>query len=335
MHKSLAFYLSILGIISALFLVRRLRSEAPAALPVSPPSTAPFAQSIGGQAIIESVEDNVRVAAPTPGLISQVLVKVGDQVESGTCLFRLDQREALAQLRVQEAQIPVLEAQLVAAQATEAACIDQYNRTKALSTKQVVSQEEGQKVKFALASAQAQVKRAQADLELARQQLAQSRVRVDLLSVLAPRAGKVLQVNVRPGEYASLQAADPPVLLGRTDVLQLRADIDEDSAPQVCPGCRAVAFIKGKRQEAIPLRFERIEPYIVPKRSLTGASGERVDTRVLQVIFRFDPPKVPLYVGQQMDVYLDAAQQPSKLAESSHSGQSGQNPRQEQEGTTR
>jgi len=39
---------------------------------------------------------------------------------------------------------------------------------------------------------------------------------------------------------------------------------------------------------------------------LSGDSAERVDTRVLQVIFRFQPSGVPLYVGQQMDVFLDA-----------------------------
>jgi hypothetical protein len=50
----------------------------------------------------------------------------------------------------------------------------------------------------------------------------------------------------------------------------------------------------------------RIEPYILPKRSLTGDSGERVDTRVLQVIFQFERGDTPVYAGQQMDVFLNA-----------------------------
>ena len=69
----------------------------------------------------------------------------------------------------------------------------------------------------------------------------------------------------------------------------------------------ARAYIKGRRDVEIDLRFSRIEPYIVPKRSLTGESGERVDTRVLQVIYQFDRPKgAEVFVGQQMDVFLDA-----------------------------
>jgi hypothetical protein len=68
----------------------------------------------------------------------------------------------------------------------------------------------------------------------------------------------------------------------------------------------AKAYIKGRRDVEMPLRFVRVEPFIVPKKSLTGESSEHVDTRVLQIIYRFDRPKgVGVYVGQQMDVFLD------------------------------
>ena len=121
----------------------------------------------------------------------------------------------------------------------------------------------------------------------------------------APRDGTVLQVNIREGEYAAVNAAEPAILLGDIRSLQLRADVDESDAPRVRPGCKAVAFLKGSRARAIPLEFARIEPYILPKKSLSGESTERVDTRVLQVIFRFQNPDFPIYVGQQMDVFID------------------------------
>jgi hypothetical protein len=58
----------------------------------------------------------------------------------------------------------------------------------------------------------------------------------------------------------------------------------------------------------MPLRFVRIEPYVVPKRSLTGDSLERVDTRVLQIVYAFDRPAFPVYVGQQVDVFIQRPQ---------------------------
>ena len=45
---------------------------------------------------------------------------------------------------------------------------------------------------------------------------------------------------------------------------------------------------------------------MLPKKSLTGDSTERVDTRVLQVIYRVDNEALPLFVGQQMDVFIEA-----------------------------
>ena len=82
-----------------------------------------------------------------------------------------------------------------------------------------------------------------------------------------------------------------------------------DLAHRDWPGCEAVFawsfYSQGSREQAVPLEFVRIEPYILPKKSLSGESTERVDTRVLQVIFRFQSPGFPVYVGQQMDVFIE------------------------------
>ena len=96
------------------------------------------------------------------------------------------------------------------------------------------------------------------------------------------------------------------MLIGRTSVLHIRVDVDENEASRVRAGARAVAYVRGNSSIMTPLDFVRIEPYIVPKRSLTGDTTERVDTRVLQVLYAFDPKGLPVYVGQQMDVYVDA-----------------------------
>ena len=66
--------------------------------------------------------------------------------------------------------------------------------------------------------------------------------------------------------------------------------------------------MKGDPRVSMPLEFVRVEPYIIPKISLTGSSTERVDTRVLQVIYALpNEHGTRLFVGQQMDVFLDLA----------------------------
>ena len=74
-------------------------------------------------------------------------------------------------------------------------------------------------------------------------------------------------------------------------------------------GASAIAHVRGDANLKTPLQFVRFEPYVVPKKSLTGDSTERVDTRVLQVIYKIDRQDLPLFVGQQMDVFIDASRQ--------------------------
>ena len=95
------------------------------------------------------------------------------------------------------------------------------------------------------------------------------------------------------------------MILGDLDHLQVRADVDEQNAPRLQPGQTATAYVKGDTTQPIELTFVRIEPYVVPKVSLTGSSTERVDTRVLQVIYAFErPANRSVYVGQQVDLFV-------------------------------
>jgi HlyD family secretion protein len=96
------------------------------------------------------------------------------------------------------------------------------------------------------------------------------------------------------------------VLFGDDTRLHVRVDLDENDAWRVQPGAAAFAFVRSNPDLKTPLQFERIEPYVVAKLSLTGASTERTDVRVLQVIYSFDPAALPVYVGQQMDVVIQA-----------------------------
>jgi len=298
-------YLSVIGIIAVVLLVARLRQSGPAPEPLIPPPQSPFAQSIGGRGIVESTDENVRVAPAASGLVDNVAVRVGDVVKAGDVLFTMDGRDAAAAVKTAAAQLAVQQARLLESETVVADRRDSLERTSRLRQKNVASVDETRRDEFALQAADRQFQRAAADLELARAQLNDAAVRLDLLTVRAPRDGTILQVNIRKGEFAAAGPGDPAVLLGNIGRLQLRADVDESDAPRVRPGCRAVAFLKGSRERAIPLEFVRIEPYILPKKSLSGESTERVDTRVLQIIFRFQNPEFPVYVGQQMDVFIE------------------------------
>ncbi|MDX2199192.1 MAG: efflux RND transporter periplasmic adaptor subunit [Phycisphaerae bacterium] len=149
-----------------------------------------------------------------------------------------------------------------------------------------------------VAAARAEVLQAEAEVD-------DVRAALDLLQVRAPRDGVVLQINVRAGEYAQAgMLATPLMIMGQVEPLHIRADVDETDAVRVRAGAPARAYIRGDATYNAPIEFVRFEPYVIPKRSLTGGVGERVDTRVLQVIYRLDPKLLPVFVGQQVDVYI-------------------------------
>ena len=149
---------------------------------------------------------------------------------------------------------------------------------------------------------------ARAAIQQAESQVLQTQVEIERALVRAPASGRVLQVNVRPGEYVGTTPGQALIVLGDTGSLRVRVNIDEADIPRVRPGMSATGYPRGGSRQEVPLQFVRVEPMVTPKQSLTGDNTERVDTRVLKMIFQVAGSDPALYVGQQLDVFLNAGQ---------------------------
>jgi RND family efflux transporter MFP subunit len=285
--------LAIFGIFTSLVVIHFLNMPGVVSHPSVPPTVNPFSNSIVASGIVEALNENVSVGIPQAGLITNVFVKVGDTVKADEPLFELDSRDLNAELAIQSSNIGVLEATLRRLE-------DQLERLKSIKDPRAISQDEIKTRTNDVAIAKTQIEKAKREKE-------KTQVLIDRLTIRAPREGVVLQVKVRKGEFAALTPTEPAMILGNLNKMQVRVDIDEQNASRLTKNMVAVAFTKNKDKFEIPLTFERIEPYVIPKKSLTGASDERTDTRVLQVIYTFLPPKnFSIYVGQQVDVFIKA-----------------------------
>lgn len=306
--RYLTFIVAILGVYG-IFRVSNTIKSADSTIPQAPPQpppARPYDHMIAANGIIESFEENVIISAPMAGMVSEVPVKIGQTLRKGDVLFVIDHRDIEAQAITAEAQVTQAQAAIQVAEAQRASARSLFDRLDKVDDKRAIIEQEWQTAKDQLQVAEAQVLSAQAELQAAEA----SKRSVELLqtryTVTAPRDGTVLQLNIRTGEWASTDSKNPALLFGRTDRLQARVDVDEQNAMRIREGQKAVAHIKGDRDHPIELKLEYIEPFVVPKTSLTGSSTERVDTRVLQVIFSFAPPeKFPAYVGQQIDVFIE------------------------------
>lgn len=289
--KKLSFWLSIAGIGLTIYLVWVINTPRPPAKPVSMPARNPYIDSIAASGIVEATDRNIAISAPLSGLVNKLYVSVGQIVQKGDPLFQLDARDLVAQEVVQQANVKVAAAQVLRLK-------DQLARFKSVKDPRAISADD-------VNTRENDVKVAQAQLEAFEAQLKQTALLIDRLTVHAPKTGKVLQNNIREGEYLLANMSPPAILLGDTTKLQVRVDIDEQNASRFSATQPAVAFPKNNTDLEILLKFERLEPYVLPKKSLTGSSDERVDTRVLQIIYSFDYPKnFNIFVGQQVDVFI-------------------------------
>jgi multidrug resistance efflux pump len=154
------------------------------------------------------------------------------------------------------------------------------------------------------------------DVEIAKAVINQARAQIDAVkteiaraTVVSPVDAVVLRVDVRAGERISDRDDKTLVVLGDVSTYHVRIDIDERDIARFRPGAPAKGYPRGETDHEISLRFVRVEPFVVPKKALTGENTERVDTRVLQVLYAVDGDEHPVYVGQQLDVFIDSVRE--------------------------
>jgi len=325
--------LAMIGVGIAIAMVIRGNQSVPAAQPPIPPANVPFTSYIFGPGIVEASTENIAIGTPVSGIITAVYVKWGDRVKAGDPLFNVDTRDLDAQLLPANAKVKEVEAQLLSATAkvneAQATLAKAENRLRvgeglepgvSISTEEMANRRfDVQTDKAIVDSAEAQVEQIKTQIASAKAQVEQIKRQIELRTIRAPISGRILQMKTRLGEYAQSGVLSTPlILLGDTTKLHVRVDIDENDAWRFEPCAPAVASLRGNPGIRTPLQYIRTDPFVIPKTLLTGDTTQRTDTRVLQVIYSFDPASLPVHVGQLMDVFIEAAPVGGKTSDPQH-----------------
>lgn len=293
MRRYLLPLLAILGIGVTIVAIVMDNREAVARPPAVAPAHSPFASFIAGAGLVEASTGNIAIGSPVSGVAMEIDVHVGDRVGAGDAFFRIDDRDLRAQLLTALARVKT----------AEVAMLQPRHRLDYIEN--LGQRDPGAVSAETKSDLRDQLAMAEAELRLANAEVAKLNLDIERRTVRAPVAGRVLQLNLRIGEYVD-SAAAPVLLFGDDSKLYVRVDIDESDAWRYRAGAVAVGFLRGQPQSQIPLAFEYVEPHVIPKTSLTGRSGERTDTRVLQVLYSFPPLDSAIYSGQQLDVFIEA-----------------------------
>ena len=307
----MALFALVFGVVSV---VRSQPKHEPTA-PPSPPPASPYSHTVAAVGLVETSTENIAIGTPRADVVSEVWVGVDQTVKAGDPLFKLDDRHLRAELAMRQADLRVAESQVKVNDTMLDDASRQLGFFESLKDKSAISAEELARRRSAVETAQARLDEAKAHVAAAVAQIQMTETNLERSIVRAPMDGDVLQVKIHPGEFAPAGVtATPLILLGRLKPLHIRVDVDEHEAWRVHPDAKATAAVRGNANLKTPLTFVRFEPFVVPKKSLTGDSTERVDTRVLQIIYRIEDDALPLFVGQQMDVFIDASDVKTAMA---------------------
>lgn len=292
----------LIGLISVIVYNEKSISQPPIAV-----SYNPYENGIYATGIVESFQptgSDVNIYPEVSNRVTKIFVINGQKLKKNDPILAIDdsiQREIvgkdLAQTRVDKANIVNLQNQL-----------NKIQTAYSIDTKSVS--------KNALDNAINAVKIANATLKVDIQQYQSDNNLLSKYIIKSPIDGLVLRVIPSVGDYVSPQGSYdtytqgmlPSVSMGIiTPYMQVRAYVDEILVPNLPAPAKleGTMFIRGLNNKSIALEFVSMQPLTVPNIELSDERLERVDVRVLPIIFKFKKPTdINVFPGQLVDVYL-------------------------------
>jgi HlyD family secretion protein len=309
----------------------------------APPATGETVPDKTWQAVapgrVEPKSGETRITPVAAGVVAEVLVKVNDKVFPAEPLIRLNDDELRARLAAAEAQVKIrlrarnderasgkaadrrraedalndaehevvdaraaLDTAAAARRAGRGSEADLTNARRALS----VAEDLVKARTSALRSAEDDAplpREADAQLSIARAERAVARVALDKMTIRAPIAGTVLQINIKPGETAIPSATQPLLVIGDVSALRVRAELDDRDLGMIKVGQSVVVRMPAFPGRDMSGKVASIAPIVGP--ASRAARGTRNPTDVDIVEVMIDLTDVgPLASGMQVDVYF-------------------------------
>ncbi|MEM9191685.1 MAG: HlyD family efflux transporter periplasmic adaptor subunit [Myxococcota bacterium] len=296
---------------------------------------------IGGLGVVEPSRPESRLVPARAGRVRAVLVEEGEFVEAGTTLVELENDVERAEVAIAEADVEVAKAELERAAAglrpeeqlalrqelraarvraelasrvvdrleTSAVgggvTLDALDRAERQTEQDRLMAEAGQaRLRAARRGRRVDVALASARLQAAQMRVLRARAELDLLRVVAPVPGEVLQIRYRVGEHVTPAEDDPVIVLGDTRSLRARIDVDERDLARLREGARTLLLVDAFPNEAFEAQVVDIGQRLGRKNVRTGEPTERLDTKILEVVVALTNDDDRLLVGQRVMAFI-------------------------------
>jgi HlyD family secretion protein len=304
------------------------------------PATSLWAAAAPGR--VEPKGRELRIAAPVPAAIKDGLVSADEHVKKGDLLFRLDDGELAARLAAFEAQVAVkladrddakvkgaaldrrkaedavydaereafetrmdLDAALADRKLYKASEADVAKARTAVSTAADRVERERQKLSRVEERDLPKLTREEAALAAARAEVTGVSANLERLRVRAPADATVLKVDARAGEMAA--AGAPLILLGDSEHMQARAEVEERDVRKVFVGQRAVVKSEAFPDRIFDARVATMAKTLGSPELTSRGPRKHTDVDILEVVLDMDPGG-PLLPGMRVDVMFRDAE---------------------------
>jgi HlyD family secretion protein len=316
---------------------RRAHETAKAAQPAAAPLL------IAGPGRVEPYSEDIKIGSELSGRLKIVNVEEGDTIHRGQVLAELENADYRAQVESARANVVAKEATLrkvingarrqerdeAWSSVNEAKAVmensqSELHRRQELFAAGVVSREElerySREADVAKAKYDAAVQQhalvddrareedrsfAEADLELAKGQVAEAEARYQKTYIRSPIDGSVLRKHHRSGESVSNSSTvpDPILTIGDRKTLRVRVDVDETDVSKVRNGQRAYVTADAFGKQKFWGHVVRVGQQLGPKNVRTDEPTEKVDTKILETLVELDPgSKLP--DGLRVDAFI-------------------------------
>jgi HlyD family secretion protein len=260
------------------------------------PANTPYAAIADGKADVEG--GIIQVAARTQGVIREVDVQEGDLVKKGQVLARqeddvprLAADTAAANLAQAEAQIAVMQSQLVAAQR-------EAERLRPLIAAHYASTQSEDQAEDTVRNDDASLQAQRAEIAVAQTQLSQARYAQELTVIRAPIDGRIVRRYANPGVGASTLNVTSMFDLEPDTRRIVRAEVAESSEPYVFVGQSVNLYAEVDQTKAYPGKVLRIAPVFGARKLQSDDPSQQSDERVVEAVVSADT--APFLIGQRV-----------------------------------
>lgn len=236
----------------------------------------------------------IDVKSQASGEVLEVNVELGDRVERGQLLVRIDPRDVRNAFEQAEADLEVAEARASIADR-------QLERVSVLRDSAVVTEEEYESALLEAANAKASLVKARTNLDLARE-------RMEDVSVAAPISGTVVEKTVEEGQIitSAKEVTGGTVMLRMADLneVQVRTLVDETDIGAIEAGLPATIEVEAYPDRQFTGSVLQIEPQAVVEQNVT----------LFAILTRIRNEEGLLKPGMNADVEILIGRRPDVLA---------------------